>query len=83
MSNCTKAHTTCKECVDLLVDYLEGALPSDREKELDEHFMGCPPCLDFLDQYRASSKLCREAIETEMPGALADKLGEFLGKSCK
>ncbi|HEY0841161.1 MAG TPA: zf-HC2 domain-containing protein [Vulgatibacter sp.] len=83
MSNCTNAKTNCKECVDLLVDYLEGALPAEREKELDEHFMGCPPCLDFLDQYRASTALCREAIETEMPEALAAKLGEFLGQSCK
>lgn len=72
----------CKECVDLLVDYLEGALPEDREKALDEHFMGCPPCLDFLDQYRASSELSRKAIATEMPEALADKLSEFLHKTC-
>ncbi len=75
--------TNCKECVDLLVDYLEGALPDSREKALDEHFMACPPCLDFLDQYRASSELCRKALQTEMPDALATKLGEFLNKSCK
>jgi hypothetical protein len=72
----------CKECVDLLVDYLEGALPDDREKALDDHFMGCPPCLDFLDQYRASSTLCKKAISTEMPEALAHKLSEFLHKTC-
>lgn len=72
----------CKECVDLLVDYLEGGLPEDREKALDEHFMGCPPCLDFLDQYRASTTLCKKAISTEMPEELASKLGEFLHKVC-
>ncbi|AKU92510.1 anti-sigma factor family protein [Vulgatibacter incomptus] len=77
------AKTSCRDCVDLLVDYLEGVLPEDREKALDEHFMACPPCLDFLDQYRASSSLCRKAIETDMPDALAAKLGEFLNKSCK
>lgn len=73
----------CKECVDLLFDYLDGGLPDEKEKELDEHFVGCPPCLDFLDQYRASSTLSRKALETEMPDALADKLGEFLHQSCK
>lgn len=73
----------CKECVDLLVDYLEGGLPQEKEKALDEHFMACPPCLDFLDQYRASSALCRKALETEMPDDLASKLGDFLQKSCK
>lgn len=77
------AMVSCQHCIDLLVDYLEGQLPADREKELDDHFMACPPCLDFLDQYRASSRLCRRALEADMPSALADKLGEFIGKHCK
>lgn len=73
----------CKECVGLLVDYLEGELPKEKERQLDEHFMGCPPCLDFLDQYRASTRLGKKAIVEKMPQALADKLSEFLNKSCK
>lgn len=73
----------CKECIGLLVDYLEGELPGDREKQLDEHFIGCPPCLDFLDQYRASTQLGKKAIVEEMPRALADKLSEFLRKETK
>lgn len=77
------AQMKCKECVDLLVDYLEGALPEERERALDDHFVGCPPCLDFLDQYRASSELCRKAIATDMPEEMAAKLGEFLHKACK
>lgn len=72
----------CKHCIDVLVDYLEGQLPAEKEKALDEHFLACPPCLDFLDQYRASSTLCRRALKAEMPEALADKLNEFLGKNC-
>lgn len=74
----------CKHCIDLLVDYLEGLLPEEEEKRLDEHFMACPPCLDFLDQYRASSRLCRRALlEEKMPEELAKKLDEFLGKTCR
>lgn len=73
----------CKECIDLLVDYLEGELPEEQEKKLDEHFMGCPPCLDFLDQYRASTQLGKKALVEEMSQALADKLSEFLNKSCR
>ncbi|WP_373047254.1 anti-sigma factor family protein [Vulgatibacter sp.] len=74
---------SCKHCVDLLVDYLEGQLAPEHEKALDDHFMACPPCLDFLDQYRASSRLCRRALETEIPQVMADKLDEFLSKHCK
>lgn len=71
----------CKECIDLLVDYLEGDLPEEQAKELDAHFTGCPPCLDFLDEYRASSELGKKAIVTKMPDALADKLNQFLNKA--
>jgi hypothetical protein len=74
---------SCKHCVDLLVDYLEGHLPPEKEKALDEHFMACPPCLDFLDQYRAASSLSRRALEMEIPPVLAEKLDEFLRKHCK
>lgn len=73
----------CRHCIDVLVDYLEGQLPPEKEKALDQHFLGCPPCLEFMDQYRASSSLCRKALETEMPDALAQMLGDFLGKNCK
>ena len=71
----------CKEGIDLLVDYLEGELPPEQAKELDAHFTGCPPCLDFLDEYRASTELGKKAIVEEMPAALAEKLSEFLNKA--
>lgn len=73
----------CQRCIDLLVDYLEGELPADMDKALDEHFLACPPCLDFLDQYRAASTLSRKALEQEIPDVLATKLDEFLRNHCK
>ena len=84
MSHCgSHSSVNCKHCVDLLVDYLEGQLAPEHEKALDEHFMACPPCLDFLDQYRASSRLSQRALEMEIPQVLAEKLDEFLRKNCK
>ncbi len=77
------SNVNCKHCVDLLVDYLEGQNDPAEEKKLDDHFMACPPCLDFLDQYRAASRMCRRALEQEIPQALAQKLDEFIGKNCK
>jgi len=74
---------TCQHCIELLVDYLEGQLDPGKEKALDEHFMACPPCLDFLDQYRAASRLCRRALEQDIPPVIAEKLDEFLAKNCK
>ena len=77
------ARVTCKDCVDLLADYLEGELATELEKALDEHICACPPCLEFLDEYRGASKICRRALAEEMPDGLASKLHEFLEKNCK
>ena len=83
MSECKHSAINCKHCVDLLVDYLEGQLPPEHEKALDDHFMACPPCLDFLDQYRGASTMCRRALEQQIPDVMANKLDEFLTKNCK
>ena len=69
----------CKECIDLLCDYLEGALDSATAASLEEHFQDCPPCISFLKTYRKTTKLCRESLnKIEIPEVVQDKLKEFL-----
>jgi len=70
----------CKDCVDLLGDYVEVSLPADRAKALEEHLSLCPPCITFVRTYKATRKLCRHALEKEMPEELVDSLSAFLGK---
>jgi len=70
----------CKECVDLLGEYIEGVLPPDRARALEDHLSTCPPCITFVRTYRATRKLCRNALATEMPRELMSSLTSFLGK---
>jgi hypothetical protein len=70
----------CKECVDLLGEYIEGTLAPDRAKALEEHLSLCPPCITFVRTYRATRKLCRSALSREMPEELAFSLKSFLVK---
>ena len=70
----------CKDCVDLLGEYIEGTLPPERAKALEEHLSFCPPCITFVRTYRATRKLCRGALATEMPRELIGSLSSFLGK---
>ncbi len=70
----------CKECVDLLGDYVEGNLPPDRAKALEDHLSMCPPCITFVRTYKATRKLCRAALAREMPGELKHSLSTFLSK---
>ncbi|MGZ6143646.1 MAG: anti-sigma factor family protein [Myxococcales bacterium] len=68
----------CKECVDLLGDYIEGTLPADRSKALEDHLSRCPPCITFVRTYRATRKLCRHALSKDMPQELMHSLSSFL-----
>ena len=70
----------CKECVELLGEYIEGTLPPDRAKALEEHLSRCPPCITFVRTYKATRHLCKKAMAREMPGELVHSLQNFLGK---
>ena len=69
----------CKECLDLLYDYLEGNLSTKTTKLLEEHFEDCPPCIAFLNTYKATTKICRETLNQEkIPEAIRDGLLKVL-----
>ncbi len=72
----------CKECLDLLHDYLEGTLKAETSEALENHFQDCPPCIAFMNTYKSTTSLCREALrETEVPDAVKLKLKEFLNEN--
>jgi len=75
--------TTCKDAIDLLLEYLDGSLPDDVRARLEKHVGGCTPCDDFLASYRATPSLCRKALEKRMPESLAGKLTDFLRTELK
>ena len=69
---------TCQDCIDLLADYVDGALPADLKSRLEEHFGGCQPCEDFLSTYRATTSVCRKVMARAIPESVAKKLHAFL-----
>jgi anti-sigma factor RsiW len=70
----------CKECVELLGEYIEGTLPPDRAKALEEHLSTCPPCITFVRTYKATGRLCRSVMKSDMPRELMASLKSFLGE---
>lgn len=76
-------HSTCKETIDLLIDYLDGDLPADLRQQLEAHFGGCAPCEEFLKSYRATPGLCRKALAAEVPEEVSNKLTAFLRANMK
>jgi len=70
--------STCKDSVELLLEYLDGELTPELREKLEEHLGGCSPCEDFLKSYRATPGLCRKALARDVPREVAAKLTDFL-----
>lgn len=68
----------CKDSIDFLRHYLDGDMPEDEARQLQEHLRGCSPCVDFLRTYRATPKLCKRALAKAMPDEMAAKMRDFL-----
>jgi anti-sigma factor RsiW len=43
---------SCQELVELVTDYLDGALPAADVARLEHHLDGCDGCHAYLDQMR-------------------------------
>ena len=42
----------CQQVVELVTDYLEGALPRSGRKRFERHLRACPNCTAYLEQMR-------------------------------
>ena len=48
---------TCEEMVELVTDYLEGALSRRDRRRFEAHLSGCDHCTEFLQQMRTTIAL--------------------------
>ncbi len=69
---------TCASGVQLLMDYLEGALPPDLSADLEAHVAACPRCAAFVASYRETPRILREATAAALPAGLEESLQAFL-----
>ena len=47
----------CREVVELVSDYLEGALPRAQRRRFEAHLAGCEHCSEYLEQMRVTIRL--------------------------
>ena len=72
------SQVSCVSGVDALIDYLEGQLPVSTVAELEGHVAGCQRCQAFVESYRATPRLIREATDTVLPAGLQSSLLAWL-----
>jgi anti-sigma factor RsiW len=68
----------CEQLVELVTDYLEGALDSETRTELEAHLALCPACSEFVRQMQATLRMVGHVpLATLSPTAKADLLVAF------
>jgi anti-sigma factor RsiW len=68
---------TCREFIEFLSDYVDGALPSGQRHFFDEHMAGCLDCQTYLESYKRTVRLGKLAL-ADGDGAVPDDVPEAL-----
>ena len=67
---------TCRELVDRVTDYLEGALPPAQHAQLEQHLVLCLGCQHHLSQIHGTVRVLHalpvEDVRTEALGSLVE-----------
>ena len=72
------ADLTCQDFVELVTDYLEGALDEDTVRRFEEHLALCPGCETYLSQMKeTASRLGEIPVESLSAETQATLLSAF------
>jgi predicted anti-sigma-YlaC factor YlaD len=69
MSGASVEELSCREVVEILGDYLEGAMTPEDRVRLEQHLADCDGCTAYLEQLRVtirlSGRLTEDAVSAE------------------
>ncbi|MGD9528970.1 anti-sigma factor family protein [Pseudonocardia sp.] len=64
----------CRELVELITEYLEGALPRDEVAAIEAHLVDCPGCQAYLAQMRTTIAATGSVEVETLPDDVVDAL---------
>lgn len=65
---------SCQELVELITEYLEGALSGERRLAFEQHIAICPPCRAYLAEIRRTVEAAGTLTETAIPPEARDAM---------
>jgi anti-sigma factor RsiW len=65
---------SCRELVELVTDYVEGALDRRARSRFERHIAGCPHCTEYLAQMRETIRLTGTLTEQQLDPRARDEL---------
>jgi len=73
---------TCRELVELLLDFIAGELLPECRNAAEQHLKDCPQCLAYLEGYHRIVQLSRHLPAEPMPPHLVRRLQTMLQENC-
>jgi anti-sigma factor RsiW len=77
----TVRELSCQEIVELVTDYLEGAMDDELRASFEAHLAGCPHCTHYLEQMEATisvaGTITAEALTPEFRAGLLEAFKDF------
>jgi anti-sigma factor (TIGR02949 family) len=71
-------HSTCRELLDHVSDYIDGELEASICAELEAHLAACPNCRIMVDTVRKTIMLYHTRATTDLPSDVQDRLYKVL-----
>jgi anti-sigma factor RsiW len=63
----------CQQAVELVTDYLEGALSRADHRRFESHLAGCPHCTEYLAQMRKTIELSGRVTPEDLSPQMQDE----------
>jgi anti-sigma factor RsiW len=67
----------CQEVVELVSDYLEGALSDGERRRFERHLAGCPHCTEYLVQMRETIALTGRLVPEDFSPQMRAEFAEL------
>lgn len=77
MSLFTPQEIPCQQVVELVTDYLEGALSRRDRRRFEHHLAGCPHCTAYLAQMRETLRLTGRLVPEDLTPAMESEFTEI------
>jgi len=74
MSTARPKDVACEEVVELLTDFLEGALDRETGAQVEQHLVLCPDCTHYLRQFRLVISATGRLSEAALPERVENEL---------
>ena len=67
----------CQQVVEMVTDYLEGAMPAAERRRLEHHLAGCVHCTEYLAQMRETIRLAGQVTPDDLTPEMRTELTEL------